>query len=115
VPVWFDLDGDDMLFVTSGASVKGRAIQREGRVALCVDDERRPYAYVTIEGRARVTEDHDEVLAWSIRLASRYVGHELAQQYGERNAGPGMLLVRLPPEHIVSENNITGEERPGHG
>ncbi|MGI9097788.1 MAG: hypothetical protein ACR2H2_04730 [Solirubrobacteraceae bacterium] len=52
----------------------GRAIQRDGRVALCVDDERRPYAYVMIEGRARVTEDHDEVLAWSIRLASRYVG-----------------------------------------
>ncbi len=115
MPVWFDLDGDDVLFVTSGASVKGRAIQRDERVALCVDADRRPYAYVMIEGRVRVTDDRDKVLAWSIRLAARYVGDELAQQYGELNAGPGMLLVRLPPEHIVSESNITGEERPGHG
>ncbi len=42
VPVWFVMDGDDLIVTTGRDSVKGRAIRRDDRVALCVDDERRP-------------------------------------------------------------------------
>jgi nitroimidazol reductase NimA-like FMN-containing flavoprotein (pyridoxamine 5'-phosphate oxidase superfamily) len=35
-PVWFVLDGDDLIFMTRHASVKGKAIQRDARVALVV-------------------------------------------------------------------------------
>ena len=31
-------------------------------------------------------------------------------EYGRLNAGKGMLLVRIIPEKVVSENNITGEQ-----
>jgi hypothetical protein len=33
-----------------------------------------------------------------------------AQEYGRLNAGKGILLVRITPEKVVSENNITGEQ-----
>lgn len=107
VPVWFVLDGDDLLVTTGKDSVKGRALRRDGRVALCVDDDHPPYAFVLIEGTATTTEEPAEVLGASIRNAVRYVGQELAAEYGALNAGDQMILARITPEHVVSENNIT--------
>jgi PPOX class probable F420-dependent enzyme len=107
VPVWFLLDGDAMVFITARNSVKGRAIRRDGRVAMCVDLEQQPYAFVMQEGTATATEDDPDLLEWSIALAHRYVGDAQAQRYGEFNAGPGMLLVRVSAEHVVSEGNVT--------
>ncbi len=110
VPVWFVLDGDDLLITTGAASVKGHAVQRDPRVALCIDDDRSPYAFVLIEGRADVSTDPDEVLRAATLNARRYVGPERAQEYGRLNGGEGMLLVRITPEKVVSENNVTGEQ-----
>src|SRR5689334_1420935 len=53
VPVWFVLDGDDLVFTTGAETVKARALRRTGRAALCVDLERSPFAYVMVEGRSR--------------------------------------------------------------
>src|SRR5829696_949729 len=39
-PIWFALDGDEIVFTTGEDTIKGKAIQRDGRVCLCVDDER---------------------------------------------------------------------------
>jgi PPOX class probable F420-dependent enzyme len=109
VPVWFVLDGDDLLITTGAKSVKGRAVLRDPRVALCIDDDRPPYAFVLIEGCANVSTDPDEVLRAATLNARRYVGAERAEEYGQLNGGEGMLLVRITPEKVVSENNITGE------
>ncbi|WP_158677733.1 PPOX class F420-dependent oxidoreductase, partial [Streptomyces sp. SPB074] len=49
-PIWFVLDGSDLVFNTGERTVKGRNLARDGRVALCVDDERPPFSFVTIEG-----------------------------------------------------------------
>ena len=110
VPVWFVLEGDDLLITTGSKSVKGRAVLRDPRVGLCIDDDRPPYTFVLIEGCASVSTDPDEVLRASTLNARGYVGAERAQEYGRLNAGKGMLLVRITPEKVVSENNITGEQ-----
>lgn len=109
VPIWFVMDDDDLILTTSKESVKGRAIRRDGQVALCVDDEDPPYAFVLIEGTAATSEYQDELLRWSTRLAARYVGEEKAEEYGELNAGEGEMLVRVTPTKVVTESNITGE------
>lgn len=44
VPIWFVLDADDVVFTTGADTVKGLALRRDGRVSLCVDDERPPFA-----------------------------------------------------------------------
>jgi PPOX class probable F420-dependent enzyme len=108
VPVWFVLDGDDVLFTTGRDTVKGRHILRDGRVSMCVDDERAPYAYVHIRGRARVVEDMDELLRWATRIAARYVGADEADAYGRRNAVPEELLVRVTPERVIAKDDIAG-------
>jgi PPOX class probable F420-dependent enzyme len=71
-PVWIVPDEDDSLVFTTGAdTVKGRAVQRDRRVALCVDDDRPPFSYVLVEGTAEVSEDLDEMLAWATRIGGR--------------------------------------------
>ncbi|MFC9843182.1 PPOX class F420-dependent oxidoreductase [Streptomyces sp. NPDC060223] len=94
-PIWFLLDGDDLLFNTSKESVKGRNLTRDGRVALCVDDDRPPFAFVVLEGRAELSEDLGELRHWAARIGARYMGEERAAEFGERNGVPGELLVRV--------------------
>lgn len=105
-PVWFVLDGDAPVFNTGASTVKGRALRRDPRACLVVDDESPPYSYVAIDGVAEIHEDPDAMLEWSTRIARRYMGHDLAEAYGRRNAVPGELLVRLRPTRIVSEAGV---------
>jgi PPOX class probable F420-dependent enzyme len=106
VPVWFLLDGTDVVFNTGAASVKGRALRRRGRAALCVDDERPPFSFVTLSGPVVLSEDLDEVRHWATRIAARYMGEALAEQYGARNGVPGELLVRLSPTSVVAVRDL---------
>ena len=107
-PVWIVLDHDDtIVFTTGAATVKGRALQADPRVALCVDDDRPPFSYVMVEGTAEVSDDLDEMLPWAIRLGGRYMGEDKAEAFGRRNAVPGELLVRVTPTRVVTRKNIS--------
>jgi PPOX class probable F420-dependent enzyme len=105
-PVWVDLDGDDIVFMTSAETVKGRAILRDPRVALCWDDERPPFSFVMVSGTARTTEDADELLAWATRIAGRYMGDDRAAEYGRRNAVSPEMVVRVQPSRIVAKVDV---------
>jgi PPOX class probable F420-dependent enzyme len=107
-PVWFLLDGDDVVFTTGADTVKGRNLVREGRASLCVDDERPPFAFAALEGQVRLSDDLAELRAWAARIAARYMGEERAEQFGRRNAVPGELLVRLHVEKAVGHADMTG-------
>ncbi len=102
VPIWFVLDGDDVVFTTGENTVKGKAIRRDGRVALCVDDDNPPFSFVSIEGTTTVSRDSDELLKWATRLGGRYMGAEQAEEFGRRNAVPEELLVRMTPTKIIA-------------
>jgi len=101
-PVWFVLDGDDLVFNTGKDTVKGRNLARDPRVSLCVDDERPPYAFVVCEGTATISEDPDELLKWAIRIGGRYMGADRGEEFGRRNAVPGELLVRVHVDKVVA-------------
>ncbi|MFF0113397.1 PPOX class F420-dependent oxidoreductase [Streptomyces prasinus] len=105
-PVWFVLDGDDVVFNTGGGTVKGRNLVRDGRVALCVDDDRPPFAFVVMRGRARISEDPEDLVRWATRIAARYMGQDRAEEFGARNGVPGELLVRVAVEKVLSEKGV---------
>ncbi len=106
VPIWFVLDGDDVVFNTGAATVKGKALLRDGRAALCVDDERPPFAFVSLEGPVELSDDTAAMLPWATRIAARYMGADRADAFGRRNAVPGELLVRLRPERVVALGGV---------
>ncbi|MFF7732093.1 TIGR03618 family F420-dependent PPOX class oxidoreductase [Streptomyces sp. NPDC007984] len=105
-PIWFLLDGDEVVFNTGKQTVKGRNIVRDGRLALCVDDDRPPYSFVVLQGRARVSEDLDEVRRWATRIGARYMSEERAEEFGARNGVPGELLVRVTVDRVLAERDI---------
>ncbi|MFF4486392.1 PPOX class F420-dependent oxidoreductase [Streptomyces sp. NPDC001544] len=107
-PIWFLLDGDEVVFNTGKETVKGRNLARDGQVALCVDDDRPPFHFVVLNGRARLSEDLGEVRHWATRIAARYMGEERAEEFGARNGVPGELLVRVSIEHVVALKAIAG-------
>ncbi|MFD0138111.1 MULTISPECIES: PPOX class F420-dependent oxidoreductase [unclassified Streptomyces] len=106
-PIWFLLDGDDLVFNTGKETVKGRNLARDGRVALCVDDDRPPYAFVVLQGRARPSEDLDELRHWAARIGARYMGEERAEEFGARNGVPGELLVRVRIEKALAYSAVS--------
>jgi PPOX class probable F420-dependent enzyme len=71
VPVWFDVDGEALVFATSSVSVKARNLRRDARVAVTVDDDQPPFAFVAVNGVARWSERPDDLLEWTTRIARR--------------------------------------------
>ena len=105
-PVWFVLDGDTMVFTCDGGSAKARMLRRERWAVMTVDDARPPYSYVSVRGPVEISEDVEEMLPWATALGGRYMGAEIAEEFGRRNAVPGELLCRLTPEHVVALRGI---------
>ncbi len=105
-PIWFLLDGDDLVFNTGKETVKGHNLARDGRVALCVDDDRPPYSFVVLHGRAQLSEDLEELRHWATRIGARYMGEERAEEFGARNGVPGELLVRVPIDKVVAVRDL---------
>ncbi|AQA20859.1 PPOX class putative F420-dependent enzyme family protein [Rhodococcus sp. MTM3W5.2] len=107
-PVWFVVDGDDLVFNTGAGSAKGRAVARDGRVVLCVDLEHPPYAFVQVQGVATVSEDPDELIRIATAIGGRYMGPDRAEEFGRRNGVPGELVVRLRPTKVIADLDVTG-------
>ncbi|NDJ61021.1 MAG: PPOX class F420-dependent oxidoreductase, partial [Chloroflexi bacterium] len=107
VPVWFVMDGDDVIFMTQIDSVKGKNIHRDPRLAISVDEETPPFSFVLIEGSATIMDvTYAEKLRWATQIGGRYMGDALAEVYGERNAHPSEMVVRVTPTKIVALKNL---------
>src|SRR5262249_41796960 len=127
-PIWFVLDvpslspsqgsgfaatvgkasvaADALVFTTGATSLKAKAIRRDARVGLCVDDQAPPYSYVLVEGLAALSDDLDELRRWATVIGGRYMGADRADEFGARNAVPGELLVRITPTRVVARAAI---------
>ncbi|MGA4847164.1 PPOX class F420-dependent oxidoreductase [Streptomyces sp. G5(2025)] len=106
-PIWFLLDGDDLVFNTGKETVKGRNLARDGRVALCVDDDQPPFAFVVLQGHADLIDEIGQVRRWAARLGARYMGEDRAEEFGKRNGVPGELLVRVKINKVLAYTAVT--------
>ncbi|WNG88787.1 PPOX class F420-dependent oxidoreductase [Mycobacterium sp. ITM-2016-00317] len=101
-PVWFIVDGGQIVFNTGRDTAKGRALARDPRIVVCVDDERPPFSFVQIQGTAVLGEDPAELLSTATRIGGRYMGQHRAEEFGRRNGVPGELIVRLAPTKVIA-------------
>ena len=103
VPIWFVVDDDGSLLFTCGEeTAKARAIARDPRVTLCVDDETPPFAFVQVQGTTSISRDPAELLEWATRIGGRYMGADRAEEFGRRNAVPEEWLVRVVPTKVIA-------------
>lgn len=99
-PVWFIVDGGQLVFNTSAASAKGRALSRDPRVVICVDDPRPPFSFVQVQGIATTYDGAGDLLDIATRIGGRYMGADRAEEFGRRNGVPGELVVRVQPTKV---------------
>jgi PPOX class probable F420-dependent enzyme len=74
VPVWVDLEGSRIAFLSSPESRKARNLDRDPRIAISVTDQANPFAMAQVRGR--VTERVEGDAAWRIidRISRKYTG-----------------------------------------
>lgn len=99
-PVWFIVENGELVFNTGRNTAKGKALLRDPRVVLCVDDARPPFSFVQVQGTATLSEDPGELLGTATRIGGRYMGADRAEEFGRRNGSPGELVVRVRPTKV---------------
>lgn len=109
-PVWFVIEDGQLVFNTGKDTTKGRALARDPRVAICVDLEQSPYAFVQVQGVAELSEDAVDLVATATAIAARYMGPERAEEFGRRNGVPGELVVRVRPVKVIASFDVAGQQ-----
>jgi PPOX class probable F420-dependent enzyme len=105
VPVWFIFDGEQLIFTSGPTSVKVKNILRDGRVAICVDEDTPPFHYVLLEGRVEVLDSSAEAAHhWGAIIGGRYMGPERAEEFGRRAEGEWVL--QMIPEKVIAYKNV---------
>ncbi|MCK5710682.1 MAG: PPOX class F420-dependent oxidoreductase [Deltaproteobacteria bacterium] len=107
VPIWYGLDGDNLVFTTGESSIKAKNMKRDPRVSISIDDQTPPYSFVTIEGTISFSKDPEEMLYWATRIGGRYMGEDKAEAFGKRNASEGEVLVTVKPVKIIAFKDVT--------
>jgi len=104
--VYADFGEGRLVFTTGRDTSKGRALARDSRVVICVDDPHPPYSFVQVQGVAVVSEDPQDVLDFATRTGARYMGADRADEFGRRNAVAGEVVVRVQPTKINSAFDV---------
>ena len=116
--VYYVMDGDDLLISTMAARGKPRAVERDGRVSLCVLDESWPVAYLQVYGRAVVERDRElavDVLTRVIALmADQPVPASRRPQIEQMVDDEQRVVIRVtpyatfetPPRHVWQMSDI---------
>jgi PPOX class probable F420-dependent enzyme len=101
--MWYDFDGEALLFSALAHRRKVRNIERDPRVSVTVYDLANPYSSVEIRGTATVTPDPERTL--SHRLSHRYIGEDPPAD----QPGTERVIIRLTPQNVV---DFSGGEGP---
>lgn len=107
-PLWYAYRDGTLLFVVSTGSAKHRALQRDNRVCVAIQDERPPYRAVMIDGVVEL-EDLGGDGTLSHELAVRYFGKIGANEYDKMSRvdreRTGQTLIRLVPSEVKGFDN----------
>jgi PPOX class probable F420-dependent enzyme len=103
-PVWFELDGDDVLVHTTRECRKGRNMLRDPRATILVVDPDDTSRWIEIRGDVEIST-HD-ALARLDRITREYTGRP--RYYGWirplcRQAKETRIVCRLRPRHVVCD------------
>lgn len=100
--VYYTMDGDDILISTMAGRAKARAVERLGRVSLCVLDEQWPLTYLVVYGKATLERDLEQTAAVMMKVGEIMSGEpipESARPFVEEMAKKEeRLVVRIKPD-----------------
>lgn len=101
VPIWFHWNGGEFVLATPPKAPKLKALARNPRVALTIDDNSFPHKVLSIRGTARL-DSVEGVIPEYAAAAERYFGREQAQAWLTQLRGmvPNMVRITITPEWV---------------
>ena len=96
VVYYIPTDEDELLVSTMAGRGKARVIARDGKVSLCVLDERWPFGYLQVYADAVIEDDPDLVVDVMMAVGGRMSGQPLPDE-----ARPHIEAMRVQENRIV--------------
>lgn len=108
-PIWYTYRDGAFFMSTTAGSPKHRALARDPRVCLTIQDERPPYRALLVDGRATLEplpQGGDDPTAG---MAVRYFGRVAAAEYDRMTAAEyarkGLVLITVRPTELRGFDN----------
>lgn len=118
--LFYALDEGRLAFWTYGSSQKIRNLRRDPRIACLVEDGEDYFELrgVSIQGRARLVEEYDEIRALGARVAARMAGGADLGEFGDQivaQQATKRVGVIVEPEKVASWDHRKMSALPGQG
>jgi PPOX class probable F420-dependent enzyme len=113
-PVYYVMDGDDLLISTTASRAKAKLIRKNPEVSVCVLHEQPPFPYLTIFGQGRIEEDGAAELLARLgeAISGRPVPPEAREALETRARQESRVVLRVTPERFFSTPSRT-QQRSG--
>jgi len=102
-PVYYVMDGDDLLISTTHSRAKTKLLKRDPRVSVCVLGEEMPFPYVTVFGRTSFTDEGAAELMAQIgeAMMGSPVPEEALPGLRDRAEAEGRVVMRVRAERAI--------------
>jgi len=108
-PIWYAYRDGAFLMSTTAGSPKHRALVRDPRVCLTIQDERPPYRALLADGRVTLEPlpqgDADPTAGMAVRYFGRVAAAEYDRMTAEEYARKGLVLITLRPTELRGFDN----------
>jgi hypothetical protein len=103
-PVYYVMDGDDLLISTTASREKAKAARKGLKVAVCVLGETPPFPYLTVYGSATVETEGvvDVMLRIGAAISGRPIDEASRPSVEQRATQEGRVIIRVKPERTFS-------------
>jgi len=101
IPIWFHWNGTEIILATPPKAPKLKALAKNPKVALTIDDNVFPHKVLLIRGSARL-QTVDGIVPEYATAAERYFGREQGQAWVDKLRGliPHMVRITVTPEWV---------------
>ena len=101
VPIWFHWNGREFVMATPPKAPKLKALAKNPRVALTIDDNTFPHKVLLVRGTARL-EPVDGIVPEYATAAERYFGPEQGRAWMQqaRTMMTSMMKITITPEWV---------------
>jgi hypothetical protein len=101
IPIWFHWNGRELVMATPPKAPKLKALAKNPKVSLTIDDNTFPHKVLLIRGTARL-QPVEGIVPEYIAAAERYFGREQGEAWiGQlRKMIPSMVKITITPEWV---------------
>jgi len=101
IPIWFHWDGEEFVMASPPRAPKLKALRKNPKVSLTIDDNVFPHKVLLVRGSARL-EEVDGIVPEYLAAAERYFDPELAQAWIKqlRTLVSSMVRITITPEWV---------------